>query len=112
MSDITVTGQCPKCSWGDRLVVHTTPWCPKFFATAWVDTNSPAPYFIPTWSLSRPVAEGEIVFLFDTGDGEGHPFGTWGRVTRQDEKGNSYVETIGDRWCYVPFPDSKPEGDA
>lgn len=80
----TVSGHCTRCTWGDRFVFHDTPWCPREFATGWIDTNEGDRQddgrFVRFTKPSRPVAEGELILLIDTGDGEDRPFATWGRV--------------------------------
>lgn len=111
----TVSGYCPHCSWvgrvgqQDKLVFHTSPWCPRMFPTAWIDSNAThrdedghdCPWTI-TEHVSRPVAVGELVLLVDTGDGEEFPFATWGRVTEVGRRIVKFEAVAEDnRYLYV-----------
>ena len=59
-------------------------------------------YWACDWQMSRPVDVGEIVFMFDTGDGEEAPFGSWARVIRVGRTID--LLPIGDKWCYILNP--------
>ncbi len=105
MSAIAIerSGHCPNCSWPEhnRYVVHAVSWCPRIYASAWVDTNgmhSDGTIFFS--KPSRPIEVGELIWLYDTGDGEDAPFATWARVERVQGRGY-LAAVVGDRWCYA-----------
>lgn len=69
---VTFSGHCKFCSHGERIVLHTTPWCPHFQpATVWLDLNVPRGRTIDLtaetyrWGhASRSVVPGERVICF------------------------------------------------
>ncbi len=113
----TISSHCSHCSLvgypgvKDRYVVHPEGWCPRFYASVHVDTNcgeSDAEggfiYYTSARHASRPVEVGELVWMFDTGDGVDAPFASWARVTAANGRSID-LKPVGNArsngFCYV-----------